>query len=143
MRFMMIVIPKDYATASPDTMPDPAAVEKMMVYNQELLDSGIVIGMESLYQPSVDGARVSFESGSPVVTDGPFTEAKEVIGGYWMLDVPSKDEAVAWAKKAPMPAGRRSRSAVCTRWRSSRRTCKRRRRASTTSGGRRAAEPDR
>ena len=105
MRFMMIVIPKDYATASPDTMPDPEVVEKMMVYNQELLDSGVVVGMESLYPPSVDGARVSFESGSPEVTDGPFTEAKEVVGGFWILDVASKDEAVAWARKAPMPAG--------------------------------------
>lgn len=105
MRFMMIVIPKDYATAAPDTMPDPAAVEKMMVYNQELLDAGIVVGMESLHPPSVDGARVSFESGTPVVTDGPFTEVKEAIGGFWILDVPSKEEAVAWARKAPMPAG--------------------------------------
>lgn len=105
MRFMMIVIPKDYATASPDAMPDPEAVEKMMEYNQELLDAGIVVGMESLHPPSADGARVSFESGTPVVTDGPFTEAKEVIGGYWILDVPSKEEAVAWAKRAPMPAG--------------------------------------
>lgn len=105
MRFMMIVIPKDYATASPDAMPDPKAVEKMMEYNQELLDAGIVVGMESLHPPSADGARVSFESGTPIVTDGPFTEAKEVIGGYWILDVPSKEEAVAWAKRAPMPAG--------------------------------------
>lgn len=105
MRFMMIVIPKDYATASPDTMPDPKAVEKMMEYNQELLDAGIVVGMESLYPPSADGARVSFASGTPVVTDGPFTEAKEVIGGYWILDVPSKEEAVEWAKRAPMPVG--------------------------------------
>jgi hypothetical protein len=105
MRFMMIVIPKDYATASPDIQLDPAAVEKMMGYNQELLDAGIVVGMESLHPPSVDGARVSFESGTPVVVDGPFTEAKEVIGGFWILDLPSREEAVAWAKKAPMPAG--------------------------------------
>jgi hypothetical protein len=60
----------------------------------------VLIALDGLHPPSM-GARVSFAGGKPMVTDGPFTEAKEVLGGYWMIDVKSRDEAIAWAKRCP------------------------------------------
>jgi hypothetical protein len=71
-----------------------------MKYNEALKEAGVLITLDGLHPPSM-GVRVSFESGKPVVTDGPFTESKEVIGGYWMIDVKSRDEAIAWAKRCP------------------------------------------
>ena len=72
----------------------------MMKYNEALKDAGVLITLDGLHPPSM-GARVSFAGGKPVVTDGPFTEAKEVLGGYWMIDVTSREEAIAWAKRCP------------------------------------------
>jgi hypothetical protein len=100
MRFMMLMIPKGYETAAPGAMPTAEAVSAMMKYNEALKSAGVLITLDGLHPPST-GARVSFAGGKPVVTDGPFTEAKEVIGGYWMIDVKSRDEAIAWAKKCP------------------------------------------
>ena len=100
MRFMMLMIPKGYESASPGTMPDAAAVAAMMKYNEELQKAGVLLALDGLHPPSM-GARVSFEGGRPKVTDGPFAEAKEVLGGYWMIDVKSKADAVAWAKRCP------------------------------------------
>jgi hypothetical protein len=71
-----------------------------MKYNEALKDAGILITLDGLHPPSA-GARVSFATGKPVVTDGPFTEAKEVLGGYWMIDVKSRDEAIGWAMRCP------------------------------------------
>ena len=101
MRFMMLVIPQGYGTAEPGTMPDPRDVEAMMRYNTELEEAGVLLALDGLHPPSM-GARVSFGGGTPTVTDGPFIEAKEVIGGYWMIDVPSREDAVAWAERCPM-----------------------------------------
>jgi hypothetical protein len=81
-------------------MPDAAAVAAMMKYNEDLQKAGILRGLEGLHPPSM-GARVSFAGGRPLVTDGPFAEAKEVLGGYWMIEVGSKEEAVEWAKRCP------------------------------------------
>src|SRR5213595_1420979 len=100
MRFMMLMIPKGYETAAPGTMPEAEAVAAMMKYNEALKEAGVLITLDGLHPPST-GARVSFATGKPVVTDGPFTEAKEVLGGYWMIDVKSREEAIAWAKKCP------------------------------------------
>jgi len=100
MRFMMLMIPKGYETAAPGTVPDAKAVEAMMKYNQALQQAGVLIALDGLHPPSM-GARVSFEGGNPKVTDGPFTEAKEVLGGYWMIDVKSKQEAIEWASRCP------------------------------------------
>jgi hypothetical protein len=100
MRFMMLMIPKGYETATPGTMPPVEAVAAMMKYNEALKDAGVLITLDGLHPPSM-GARVSFAGGKPVVTDGPFTESKEVIGGYWMIEVASREEAIAWAKKCP------------------------------------------
>ena len=100
MRFMMLMIPLGYETAPPDVELDPARVTAMMQYNQALRDAGVLIALDGLHPPSM-GARVSFASGMPVVTDGPFAESKEVLGGYWMIDVKSREEAIAWAKQCP------------------------------------------
>jgi hypothetical protein len=100
MRFMMLMIPKGYEAAAPGTVPSAEAVGRMMKYNEALKAAGVLITLDGLHPPSA-GARVSFPGGKPMVTDGPFIEAKEVIGGYWMIDVKSKDEAIAWASRCP------------------------------------------
>jgi hypothetical protein len=100
MRFMMLMIPLGYETAPPDVKLDPERMRAMMKYNESLKDAGILITLDGLHPPSM-GARVSFAAGKPVVTDGPFTESKEVLGGYWMIDVKSREEAIAWASKCP------------------------------------------
>lgn len=100
MRFMMLMIPLGYETAPPDVQLDPERVAAMMRYNEALKDAGVLITLDGLHPPSM-GARVSFATGEPVVTDGPFAEAKEVLGGYWMIEVASRAEAIAWAKKCP------------------------------------------
>ena len=100
MRFMMLMIPKGYESATPGTVPDAAAVAAMMKYNEALEKAGVLLALDGLHPPSM-GARVTFEGGKPKVTDGPFAEAKEVLGGYWMIQVRSRDEAIAWAKRCP------------------------------------------
>ena len=100
MRFMMLMIPLGYETAPPDVQLDPERVKAMMKYNEALQKAGVLITLDGLHPPSM-GARVSFATGKPVVTDGPFTGSKEVLGGYWMIDVESREEAIAWAKKCP------------------------------------------
>jgi hypothetical protein len=101
MRFMMLVIPRGYETAPPGAMPDAAAVRRMMKYNEDLAKAGVLLSIDGLLPPSA-GARVSYQGGKPRVTDGPFAEAKECVGGYWMIQVKSKEEAIEWAKRAPM-----------------------------------------
>jgi hypothetical protein len=100
MRFMMLMIPKGYEKAKPGSLPDPQAVAAMMKYTESLQKAGVLLALDGLHPPSM-GARVSFSGGKPDVTDGPFTEAKEVLGGYWMIQVKSKEEAVEWAKRCP------------------------------------------
>ena len=100
MRFMMLMIPRGYETAAPGTMPDADGVAAMMKYNEDLQRSGVLLGCEGLHPPSM-GARVSFETGKPRVTDGPFAEAKEVLGGFWMIRVASRAEAIEWAMRCP------------------------------------------
>jgi hypothetical protein len=97
---MMLMIPKGYEKAEPGAMPDAAAVAAMMKYNESLQKAGVLLALDGLHPPSM-GARVSFAGGKPTVTDGPFAEAKEVLGGYWMIQVKSKDEAVEWASRCP------------------------------------------
>jgi hypothetical protein len=100
MRFMMLMIPKGYETAAPDTTPPVDRVEQMMKYNAELQKAGVLVALDGLHPPS-SGARVTFQGGKPLVTDGPFAEAKEVLGGYWMINVKSRAEAIDWAKRCP------------------------------------------
>jgi len=100
MKFMMLVLPPSYTSILPDTMPGAEAVAQMAKYNQELADAGVLLGLNGLHPPSM-GARVTFPEGKPKVQDGPFAEAKEVLGGYWIIDVPSREDAIAWACKVP------------------------------------------
>ena len=100
MRFMMLIIPKGYETAAPGVMPDAKGIAAMMKFNESLQKAGVLLAVDGLHPPSM-GARVTFTGGKPKVTDGPFAEAKEVLGGYWMIDVKSKDEAIAWASRCP------------------------------------------
>src|SRR5215475_13064087 len=103
MRFMMLMIPLGYEFAPPDVKLDPERMAAMMRYNEALRDAGVLITLDGLHPPSM-GARVSFATGKPIVTDGPFTESKEVLGGYWMIEVASRQEAIEWAKKCPASA---------------------------------------
>ena len=100
MRFMMLMIPKGYESAAPGTLPEADAVAAMMKYNEALQKAGVLLACDGLHPPSM-GARVTFEGGKPKVTDGPFAEAKEVLGGYWMIQVRSREEAIEWAKRCP------------------------------------------
>ena len=104
MRFMLLVIPKGYEQAAPGAMPDAKLVEKMTKFNESLKRAGVVLALDGLHPPS-EGTRIAFSGGKAKATDGPFAEAKEVVGGYWMIQVKSKEEAVEWAKRAPMLDG--------------------------------------
>jgi hypothetical protein len=100
MRFMMLMIPAGYASAAPDAMPSAEAVKAMMKYNKDLKKAGVLLSLEGLHPPA-SGARVSFKGGKPTAIDGPFAEVKEVLGGYWMIDVRSREEAIEWARRCP------------------------------------------
>jgi hypothetical protein len=95
MRFMMIMFPKSY-----DTAPDLKAIEVMGKYNEQLQKAGILLALDGLTPPSM-GARVTFKGGKSKITDGPFPEAKEVVGGYWVIEVKSREEALEWASRIP------------------------------------------
>jgi hypothetical protein len=96
MLFMLPNVPEPNA----DWTPSVEAVEEMMKFNQEMSNAGILLALDGL-RPQTEGVRVTSENGKQRVIDGPFTEAKEVIGGYWLIDVKSKEEAVEWAKRVP------------------------------------------
>jgi|SRR5580704_8491962 hypothetical protein len=104
MRFMMLMIPEGYEKAQPDKMPDPEAVAAMMKYNAALKEAGVLLSLDGLHPPS-DGVRVSFPGGTAKVDRGPFPGTKEALGGYWMIRVKSKDEAIAWASRVPVTDG--------------------------------------
>jgi hypothetical protein len=111
MRFMMLIIPRVYQPDAPPGVraeegftPPPEDVARMMKFNEELAKAGALIALDGLH-PSSKGARVRFAHGKPEVTDGPFIETKEVIGGYWIIDVKSKEEAVEWARRCPAADG--------------------------------------
>ena len=100
MRFMLLMIPKGYEKAAPGAMPSAEAVAAMMKYNESLQKAGVLLDLQGLHPVSM-GARVSFPGGKPIVTDGPFVETREVLGGYWMIQVKSKAEAIEWASRCP------------------------------------------
>jgi hypothetical protein len=106
MKFMMLMIPDVYqgGKAAPGFTPDPKKVAVMGRFNEEM---GQALKIESLngLHPLPTGARVSFANGKASVTDGPFIEAKEVVGGYWLVDAPSKEEVVKWAQRCPADDG--------------------------------------
>ena len=100
MRFMMLMIPNGYQSAEAGAMPDAKAVEAMMEYNAALQQAGVLRALDGLHPPSV-GVRVTFSGGKPTVRNGPFPETTETLGGYWMLEVQSKQEALEWASRCP------------------------------------------
>lgn len=109
MRFVMLMYPGPAAETERSPVPDGPEgqnlLEDMMAFNQRMVDAGIMLGGEGL-KPTRHGARVKFASGGKTaVVDGPFTETKEVLGGYWIIEAASLEEAVTWARQAPCPAG--------------------------------------
>src|SRR4051794_22571920 len=102
MQFMMFVIPKGYAAAGSDALPSVEIVAAMSRYNEELAKAGVLRGLNGL-RPGAEAVGVSFAGGKGTAIDGLFSEAKELVGGYWMIEVASKGGAVAWALRAPMP----------------------------------------
>ena len=100
MRFMMLMIPKGYETAPPGIDLDVDRVKEMMRYNEALQEAGILRSLEGLHPPS-SGARVTFSGGKATATDGPFAEVKEVLGGFWIIDVANREAAIEWAKRCP------------------------------------------
>ncbi len=104
MRFMMLVIPKGYENVPADFVPPTDLVAKMGKYNDSLSKAGVLLSLDGLAPPA-KGVRVAFSAGKSQVKDGPFTEAKELVGGYWIIQVKSREEAVEWARRAPMLDG--------------------------------------
>ncbi len=105
MRYLMLMYPSEKAETG--AMPDAKGVEQMTTYNEELAKAGVLLALDGLH-PSSKGARITWDAGGkPVVTDGPFTEIKEVLGGYWVLQVKSREEAIEWAKRVPSQDARK------------------------------------
>jgi hypothetical protein len=102
MRFAMLMIPN---VTSENWTPSPEAVKAMSRYNQQLTDAGVLLSLDG-FHPTSKGARVSFAAGGdPTVAEGPFDEPRQTVGGYWLIDVPSKEEAVRWARSCPAADG--------------------------------------
>lgn len=107
MRFMMIMIPNISEAEWPtdiESMAETPEFIAMGKYNDELTKAGVLLALDGL-EPTAKGARVAFAGGKPSITDGPFTEAKELIGGYWVIQARSKEEALEWASRCPANDG--------------------------------------
>jgi hypothetical protein len=102
MRFMMIV--KASKESEAGVMPKEELLAAMGKYNEELLKAGVLLDLSGL-QPSSKGVRIRFSGGKRTITDGPFAETKELIAGYWTIQVKSREEALEWAKRIPAPEG--------------------------------------
>jgi hypothetical protein len=102
MRFMMIV--KGNKDTEAGVMPSEELIAKMEKYNEDLQKAGVLLDLSGL-QPTSKGVRIKYSGGKRTVVDGPFTESKEVIAGYWIIQVKSREEAIEWAKRAPAPFG--------------------------------------
>jgi hypothetical protein len=102
MRFLMMV--KASKASEAGVMPDETLIAAMMKYNEELAKAGVLLDLAGL-QPSSKGTRIKFAGGKRIVIDGPFPYTNELIGGYWLIQVNSKEDAVEWAKRCPAPHG--------------------------------------
>jgi hypothetical protein len=98
---MLLVYPEGFGKAGPDFAPPPEAMAAMMKFNEEMQQAGILLSLDGFHPPSM-GARVRFSGGAPQVSHGPFPEASEALGGYWMIRVNSQQEAIDWVSRAPM-----------------------------------------
>ena len=101
MRFMVMAIPEGPGSDALNGAPGAEAVAKMTEYNRSLQRAGVLLALDGLFPPST-GARISYLNGKATVTDGPFAQSTEGIGGYWILQVRSREEAIEWARRAPM-----------------------------------------
>lgn len=101
MRFMLILFPKDYAAAKPGWVPDLKTIENMRKYNEQLHKAGVLLAVDGLTPPATMSARVTFNNGESKVAGGPFSEVKEVVGGFWILQLKSREEALEWASRIP------------------------------------------
>jgi hypothetical protein len=106
MQFMILMIPNVYRDNEKldGFLPDAEGIEKMTRFNEELGKAVTILSLNGLH-PLSAGARVSFGKGKPTVTDGPFIETKEVLGGYWLVEADSKEELVKWAQRCPAEEG--------------------------------------
>jgi len=104
MRFLMLVIPKAYETATADFVPPADLVAKMTKYNESLEKAGVLLSLDGLHPPA-KAARIEFGKDASRVIDGPYIESKELVGGFWMIQARSREEAIEWAKRAPMLEG--------------------------------------
>ena len=106
MRFMVFVNLTGQAAADYEAgkMPTQEEIAEMMKYNEELADAGVMTAGDGLH-PTSKGARIEFRGGKAMKTDGPFAESKEVVGGYWIWNVASREEAIEWASRCPMSDG--------------------------------------
>jgi hypothetical protein len=110
MRFLVFMIPAVYQPKAgkqqpgPDFMPDPVMMEKMGKFNDELRKAGALLSVDGL-QPLSAGARLAFDGGKVSLTDGPAIEAREVVGGYWLVEAKTKQQVVDWWKRCPAQAG--------------------------------------
>lgn len=102
MRFMVLVPANSESEAG--VMPDEKLLTEMGKFNEEMVKAGVMLAGEGLH-PTSKGARIRYSGGKTTVIDGPFTESKELIAGYWLIQVKSKDEAIAWMKRAPFGGG--------------------------------------
>jgi hypothetical protein len=100
MRFMMLMIPNGHETTAPGAMPDAKAVAAMIKYNESLQEAGVLQALVGLHSPAM-GARISFSGGKAKATQGPSADGREVIFGYWIIQVTSKEEAIEWASRCP------------------------------------------
>ena len=111
MKFLMLMIPRVYQPDTPAAeragegfIPPADAIEKMGKFNEDLAKAARMIDIDGL-QPPAEGSRITFEGGSPKVTEGPAPGAKNLIGGYWIFEIGSKEEALQWARRVPAEPG--------------------------------------
>ncbi len=102
MRFMAMV--KATKESETGVMPKPELMEAMGRFNEEMMKAGVLLSLDGL-QPTSKGARIRFSGGKPSVIDGPFAETKELVAGFWLIEVKSKQEAIEWMKRCPPPMG--------------------------------------
>ena len=103
MRFMMLMFPAKYYEPGQE-LPDTKVFEDMNRYNEELAKAGVLLALDGLHHPKT-AVRVKLDGGKKKVVDGPFTEAKEIVGGYWIIQTRTRDEAVEWASRVPVTPG--------------------------------------
>ena len=104
MKFTVFVVPGDSAEYEAGTMPEQDEIAVMMAFNEELVNAGVMLDGDG-YHPTSKAVRVSWANGKPSLTDGPFAEMREVIGGYWIWEVGTREEALEWAQRCPMRDG--------------------------------------